>query len=232
MLPVNVTCECYLSMAKQSMKGVSWISREGCVSTYLDGVKQSAEGLKHNLAVAIATLPVCQDNQGIPVRNVWPTNAIYDIMPTTFEPDKLELDAGGRNDGVAVGAEVTHSTQVVDTLVMYGPVAPAAAQVPQPRPVATVGVTHVTHTTQWQVALDPVVTSVLCVGRQTLTQQRSVGLHSQMLLHTDATRVTEDTVDDVFAAHIAVGGLGEDVSDAPAMALAHISRWDLVVRLT
>jgi len=187
--------------------------------------------LKHNLTVAIATLPVCQDNQGIPVRNVWTTNAIYDIMPTTFEPDKLELDTGGRNDGVAVGAKVTHSTQVVDTLVMYCPVTPAAAEVTQPWPVATVCVTHVTHTTQWQVALDPVVTPVLCVCRQTLTQQRSVCLHSQMLLHTDATRVTEDAVDDVFAAHIAVGGLGEDVSDAPAMTLAHISCWDLIVWL-
>ena len=150
-------------------------------------------------------------------------------MSASLEADQLQLDARRRDDAVAIRAEVADGTQIIDALVVYRPVAPAAANVADVFVVAAVGVAYVAHAAQRQVSLDPVVSSVVPVRRQTLTQQTTVCLHGQMLLDADTARVAEHAVDDVFAADVTVRRLREDVSDAPAVALADVARRDLVV---
>ena len=153
-------------------------------------------------------------------------------MSAPLEADQFQLDARRRDDAVAIRAEVADGAQVIDALVVYRPVAPAAANIADVFVVATVGVADVAHAAQRQVSLDPVVASVVPVRRQTLTQQTTVCLHGQMLLDADTARVAEHAVDDVFAADVAVRRLREDVRDAPAVALADVARRDLVVLVT
>ena len=150
-------------------------------------------------------------------------------MSPSLEADEFQLDARRRNDAVAIRAEVADGAQVIDALLVYRSVAPAASKIAELFVVAAVGVADVARAAQRQVSLDPVVLPIVPMRRQTLAQQAAVCLHCQMLLDTYPARVAEHPVDDVLAADVTVRRLREDVRDAPAVSLADVPRRYLVV---
>ena len=152
-------------------------------------------------------------------------------MPPPFDAHQLEAHAVGRHNAVPVEAKITDLAHSLDATFVYESAAPAALKVAQLWQASTVLATHTALTAQGQIATHPVVLVKHIVGRQLLTAEDAVGLLNVLVLHTDATRVAVCSMDDVVLADVAVCGLREDVSHAPAVTFADVSGRHLVVPL-
>jgi hypothetical protein len=77
-----------------------------------------------------------------------------------------------------------------------------------------------------------VVLLILAFAGQFLAAEFPIGLAEIAILDADATGVTHGSVENVILTKAAVRGLWEDIGHIPAMSLADVTGWDLIMTLT